>query len=52
MEETVGQRFTITIAWSAESDERVTEGDIKEAIEELVLDLDEDAMIEVEENIG
>ncbi|MEN6358126.1 MAG: hypothetical protein ABFD83_13705 [Armatimonadota bacterium] len=52
MEEIIGQKFIITIGWSPESGERVTEGDVKEAIEELVLDLDEDAVVEVEESIG
>jgi hypothetical protein len=52
VEETLGQIFTVTIAWSPESGERVTEGDVKEAIEELVLELDEDAVVDVEESIG
>jgi hypothetical protein len=52
MEETVGQKFTVMVTWSPESDERVTEGDIKEAIEEFVLDLDEEAVVEVEEIIA
>lgn len=52
MEEIIDQIFTVKIAWSPESGERVTEGDIKEAIEELVLDVDEDAVVDVEEIIG
>ncbi len=51
MEETLEQMFSVTVTWSAESGGRVTEGDLKEAIEGLVLELDEDAAVEVEERI-
>ncbi|MCE5314742.1 MAG: hypothetical protein ABFD49_03190 [Armatimonadota bacterium] len=52
MEEITKQKFTVTIEWSPESGQRVTEGDIKEAVEELALDVDEDAVVEVEETFG
>ena len=43
------QKFAITIAWSAESDVRLTEGDVSEALEGLVMDIDEDAVVDVAE---
>ena len=45
------QRFVVTVDWSAESGGRVTEGDIREAIEQMVLELDEDAVVEVNETV-
>lgn len=45
------QTFAVTITWSPESDIRVTEGDLKEAIEEIVLEIDEDATVDVAEGI-
>ncbi|MCE5200002.1 MAG: hypothetical protein ABFD54_15385 [Armatimonadota bacterium] len=52
MEESVDQIFVVTVAWSPESGGRLTEGDIKEAIEQMALEIDEDATVEVEETIG
>jgi len=46
------QKFVVTISWSAESDARLTEGDIKEVIESLAMDLDEEAMVDVAEVLG
>ena len=43
------QRFVVTVTWSAESDIRLTEGDVKETVEELVLDMDEEAVADVTE---
>ncbi len=43
------QKFVVTVTWSAESDIRLTEGDVKESIEELVLDMDEEAVADVAE---
>ena len=40
------QKFIVTIEWSPEADARLTEGDIQEAIEELALEMDEDAVVE------
>ncbi len=45
----VTQVFTVTITWSPESDTRVTEGDIQEAIEQLALEIDEEAAVDVAE---
>jgi hypothetical protein len=45
------QVFTVIIRWSPESDIRATEGDIKEIVEQLVTETDEDATVEVEENL-
>lgn len=50
-ENTETQVFTVTIHWTAESEARLTEGDIQEAIEQLALELDEEATVEVEETI-
>lgn len=44
------QRFTISIEWSPESGARVTEGDIHEVIEQLALEIDEDAAVDVTES--
>jgi len=46
------QVFTVTINWSPESEARVTEGDIREVVEQLVVEIDEEAAVEVEERIG
>ena len=43
------QKFVVKVTWSAESDIRLTEGDVKEAIEELVLDMDEEALADAAE---
>ena len=51
MEEGATQVFAITITWAPESGGRVTEGDLKEAIEQLVLEIDEDATVDVAEGI-
>ena len=45
------QRFIITIEWSPESGARMTEGDIHEVIEQLALEIDEDATLEVAETL-
>ncbi len=46
------QAFTVTISWSPESEARVTEGDIREIVEQLATEIDEEATVEVEEHIG
>jgi len=46
------QLFTVTIHWSPEPEARVTEGDIREVVEQLVTEIDEEATVEVEESIG
>lgn len=46
------QKFLITIEWSPESDIRLTEGDVREAIEELAMDLDEEAVVEATETLA
>ncbi len=43
------QVFTVTITWSPESDGRATEGDVQEAVEQFVLELDEEATVEAAE---
>ena len=45
------QKFVVTVTWSAESDIRLTEGDLKEAMEELVLDMDLEAVVDVAETL-
>ena len=45
------QRFIITIEWSPESGARLTEGDIHELVEQLALEVDEDATLEVAETL-
>lgn len=45
------QRFIITIDWSPESGARLTEGDVHEVVEQLALEIDEDAMVEVAETL-
>ena len=45
------QRFIITIEWSPESGARLTEGDVHELIEQLALEIDEDATVEVAETL-
>lgn len=47
----IRQRFIVTIDWTAESDGRLTEGDVHEAIEQMVLEQDEDAVVDVAETI-
>jgi len=46
------QVFTVTVHWSPEADVRVTEGDIREIVEQLVTEVDEEATVEVEESLG
>lgn len=48
----VTQTFQVTITWSAESDARLTEGDIREAIEDMASELDEDSNVDVSEEIA
>jgi len=43
------QVFTVTVTWSPESEDRITEGDVQEAVEQLVIDVDEEASVEVAE---
>jgi len=45
------QKFIVTIEWSPESGARVTEGDVHELIEQLALEIDEDAAVEVAETL-
>lgn len=45
------QRFVVTIDWTPEAGGRLTEGDVREAIEELVIDIDEDAVVEAAETV-
>ena len=45
------QKFIVTIEWSPESGARVTEGDVHELIEQLALEIDEDATVEVAETL-
>lgn len=45
------QVFTVIVRWSPVSESRVTEGDIREIVEELVSEIDEDATVEIEENM-
>ena len=46
------QVFTVKINWSPEAEGRLTEGDLQEAIEQLVLEIDEEAVVEVAEVFG
>jgi len=43
------QVFTVTITWSPEAEGRLTEGDLQEAIEQLALEIDEEAVVDVAE---
>lgn len=45
------QRFVVTVDWSPEAEVRLTEGDVREALEELAMDLDEDAVVEAVETV-
>lgn len=45
------QTFVVTITWSAEPDSRLTEGDIREEIENIAVEIDEDCVVEVTEQI-
>lgn len=45
------QRFDVTIVWPAETEEKLTENEIRDAIEALAKDVSEDAVVEVEEII-
>lgn len=56
MEEPLGsngerQKFVVMIDWSPESGARITEGDVHEVIEQLALEIDEDATVEVVESL-
>jgi hypothetical protein len=46
------QVFTVKINWSPEAEGRLTEGDLQEAIEQLVLEIDEEAVVDVAEVFG
>ncbi len=48
-EEVNTQRFDLTIVWPSESDCQITENEIRELVERLAKDLDENAVVEVEE---
>jgi hypothetical protein len=48
-EEVNSQRFDITIVWPADSDNQITDNEIRGAIEQLVRDVDENGVVEVEE---
>ena len=55
MEEPLGsselrQKFIVSIEWSPESGARITEGDLHEVIEQLALEIDEDATVDVTES--
>ena len=43
------QVFTVTINWFPESGGRLTEGDLQEAVEQMVLEIDDEATVEVAE---
>lgn len=45
------QMFVVTITWSPESGGRLTEGDVKEAIEQVTLEIDEEAVVDAVEGI-
>ncbi len=45
------QRFIVSIEWSPESGARLTEGDLHEIVEQLAMEIDEDAVIEVTETL-
>ena len=45
----VEQRFVVTITWSPGASSRLTEGDISEVIEEVTLEVDEEAVVDVME---
>lgn len=45
------QVFSITVNWSPESGARLTEGDIREAIEQMALEIDEEAVVDVAEGM-
>ncbi len=46
------QLFTVKIVWPAESGYRITEGDILESLEMLVMDMEEEATVEVIEHMS
>jgi hypothetical protein len=50
-EREVTQTFEVTIKWSPESDARLTEGDIREVLEDMAAEIDEDSTVEVSEQI-
>ncbi len=45
------QTFVVTIKWSTEPDSRLTEGDIREEIEDIAAEIDEDCVVEVTEQV-
>jgi hypothetical protein len=47
----VVQTFHVTIKWSPESNARLTEGDIREALEDMASEMDEDSNVDVTEQI-
>lgn|GEM_PF-2213948 len=48
----VEQVFHVRILWSPDSDVRLTESDIQEAIEGMALELDDESSVEVRELIS
>lgn len=45
------QIFVVTVEWSPESTTRITEGDIRELVEQLATELDEEATADVVEKM-
>lgn len=45
------QTFHVTIKWSPESEARLTEGDIREVIEDMTSEIDVDSTVDVSEQI-
>lgn len=45
------QTFMVTVRWSAEPDSRLTEGDIREVVEDMAVEIDEDSVVDVTEQI-
>jgi hypothetical protein len=50
-EQLTTQRFSVVVIWSADSDERIIQGDLQSIIHDSISDLDEDATVEVSEVI-
>lgn len=51
MEAETAQVFVVTVKWSAESEIRLTEGDIREMVEQMATELDEEATVDVAEGM-
>lgn len=50
-EEARTQRFSVVVMWSPESDERLSPSDLQVIIDDGLMDIDEDASVEVTEVI-